>query len=84
MGSISCPETSASNYKSMLHNIPQQRRSQVVAVLSSLLLPGLANDRLPKLCQRYYVCGPHVDHTLLIVGLTATSELRKQRHLETK
>jgi hypothetical protein len=60
MGSISCPETSASNYKSMLHNIPQERRSQVVAMLSSLLLPGLANDRLPKLCHRCYVCELHV------------------------
>jgi hypothetical protein len=60
MGSISCPETSASNYKLLLHNIPRERRSQVVAMLSSLLLPGLANERLPKLFQRYYVCGPHL------------------------
>jgi hypothetical protein len=60
MGSIKCPEMSASNYTTMLLNITQERRSQVVAMLSSLLLPGLANDRLPKLCQRYYVCAPHV------------------------
>ena len=58
---LSCPETSASNYKSVLHNIAQQRTSQFVAILSSLLLQGLANNCLHKLCQHYYVYGPHVN-----------------------